>query len=141
MHDIVAEATASRRFVLVLLGGFAAIALALCAVGIYGMLAWQVGQRTREIGIRLALGARRGDVMRTLAANVAIGVLGGVAAGVGGARLLASVLAAQLYQMSATDVRVYLAVTAFVVAVAALACRAPLHRAGRVNPVTALRAE
>jgi predicted permease len=141
MRDIVGEATASRRFVLVLLGGFAGIALALSAVGTYGMLSYQVGQRTREIGIRVALGARRADVTRTLVAHVALGVVAGVVVGAAGARLLASAIATQLYEMSATDARVYAGVTAFVVVVAALSCWSPLRRAGRVEPIAALRVE
>jgi len=141
MHDIVGEATASRRFVLVLLAGFAGIALTLCAVGIYGMLSYQVGQRTREIGIRVALGARRADVTRTLLGHLAVGVLAGVVAGAAGARALAALIATQLYDMSPTDARVYLGVTLFVLVVAGVACWSPVRRAARVNPVVALRAE
>lgn len=141
MSDIVFGATASRRFVLVLLGGFAAIALALSAVGIYGMLVHQVGQRTREIGIRVALGAQLPDVVRTVVGHVLVGVVAGVVVGIAGALLLSSVIATQLFQMSATDPRVYVAVVSFVALVAAIACWAPTRRAVRVNPVAALRAE
>jgi len=141
MTDIVGEATASRRFVLVLLAGFAGIALTLCAVGIYGMLSHQVGQRTREIGIRMALGARRADVTRTLLGHLAVGVIAGIVVGTAGARALASVIATQLYEMSATDPRVYLGVTTFVIVVAAVSCLSPVRRAARVNPVVALRSE
>jgi putative ABC transport system permease protein len=141
MQDIVGQATASRRFVLSLLGGFAAIALALCAIGIYGLLAYQVGQRTREIGIRLALGAKRAHITRTILAPVLAGVAGGLAIGWIGARLLARLIATQLYQMSATDSRVYLGVTGFVLAVALASCWAPMRRAARVDPVIALRSE
>ena len=139
MSDIVAQATASRRFVLVLLGGFALIALALSAVGTYGMLAHQVWQRMREIGIRIALGAQRAQVTRTLAAHLAVGLAAGIAVGVLGARLLASVIATQLYEMSPTDWRVYAGVTGFVVVVAVLSAWSPLRRAGRVSPATVLR--
>jgi putative ABC transport system permease protein len=141
MPDIVSQATASRQFVLVLLAGFAVIALTLSAVGTYGMLAHQVGQRMREIGIRIALGARRAQVTRTLIAHLAVGLVAGVAAGVLGAWLLASVIATQLYEMSATDARVYAGVTLFVVVVAALSSWPPLRRAGRVDPATVLRLE
>lgn len=138
---IVAEATSSRRFVLVLLAGFAALAIALCAVGIYGMLGHLVGQRSREIGIRLALGARRAHVVSTIVGHVFIGVLAGVAAGLLGARMLAFVIATQLFEVSATDLGIYLGVVAFVGVVATLACWPPTRRAVRVDPVVTLRAD
>jgi ABC-type antimicrobial peptide transport system permease subunit len=111
MGDIVGEATASRRFVLVLLGAFAAIALALCAVGIYGVVTYQIGQRTREIGIRVALGASRLHVVRAITRDALVGVAAGMAVGAAGATALSSVVASQLYRVSATDSRVFLADT------------------------------
>ncbi|HVS63343.1 MAG TPA: ADOP family duplicated permease [Thermoanaerobaculia bacterium] len=141
MRDIVGEATASRRFVLVLLAAFALIALVLSAVGIYGVLAHQVGQRTREIGVRLALGARRQAVARTIAGNVLAGVASGIALGVVLAWMLSSLLATQLFEMSATDPRAYLGVAGFVSVVAAAASWLPTRRATRVDPVEALRSE
>jgi predicted permease len=139
MQDVVGEATASRRFVLWLLGGFAVIALALSMVGIYGLLAHQVGQRTREIGIRVALGSPRRAVIGTVTRPIALGLAGGLIAGLVGARLLSSLIATQLFQMSATDVRVYAGVAAFVTGVALLACWPPTRRATRISPVVAMR--
>jgi putative ABC transport system permease protein len=141
MRDIVGEATASRRFVLVLLGAFAAIALALCAVGIYGVITYQIGQRTREIGIRVALGASRWHVVRSVARDALVGVAAGIGAGAAGALALSSVIASQLYEVSATDPRVFLAVAMFVVVLALVACLQPVRRILGLNPVAALRAE
>ena len=139
--DILGEATASRRFVLVLLGAFAAIALALCAVGVYGMMAYQVGGRRREIGIRIALGANRAHVVRTITGQPILAVGVGIGAGAAGATALSSAIASQLYEISATDPRVHLAVALFVAALAAFASWAPMRRVFRIDPVAALRAE
>jgi hypothetical protein len=139
MSDIVGNATASRRFVLVLLGGFAAIAVALCVVGIYGVLSHQVGQRTREIGIRLALGAGARQVMTLVTRQIVAAVLAGLAVGAAGAWALSSILATQLFEMSATDARVYAGVAVFVALVSAAAALPPLRRAIKIEPLTALR--
>jgi ABC-type antimicrobial peptide transport system permease subunit len=139
MSDIVGNATASRRFVLVLLGGFAAIAVALCVVGIYGVLSHQVGQRTREIGIRLALGAGARQVMTLVTRQIVAAVLAGLAVGAAGAWALSSILATQLFEMSATDARVYVGVAVFVALVSAAAALPPLRRAIKIEPLTALR--
>jgi predicted permease len=141
MGDIVGEATASRRFVLALLGGFASIALVLCVVGLYGVLSYQVGRRSREIGIRVALGARRGHVVRTITAQTMISVVLGIAAGAIGARALSPIIASQLFEMSATDVRVYACVAGFVIVLAALACWSPIRRVLAIDPVAVLRSE
>ncbi|MEZ5318033.1 MAG: ADOP family duplicated permease [Vicinamibacterales bacterium] len=139
MGDIVASASASRRFVMALFAGFAAIALVLSAVGIYGVLAHQVGQRTREIGIRLALGARPRAVLGLVIGRMLVGVAAGVVLGLAGARALSAAIAAQLYGMSATDARVYAGVAALVLAVAVIAAWLPARRAAAVDPVTTLR--
>ena len=139
IDDIVGRATASRRFVLWLLGGFAAIALLLSAVGIYGVLAHLVGQRTQEIGIRRALGAQTPHITRIIAGTVGTAIAAGTAAGLAGAWGVSSLLASLLYEMSATDARVYAAVALFVGAVAALAAWPPARRAARVEPMRALR--
>jgi ABC-type antimicrobial peptide transport system permease subunit len=139
MDEIVSDATASRRFIIVILAAFAVIALVLCGVGIYGLLAYQVGQRAREIGIRVALGARPEDVARAVLTQTATGVLAGIAAGVAWAWALSSVIATQLFEMSPTDLRVYGGVTSFVAVVTALSGWAPARRATRVNPVDVLR--
>jgi len=139
IDDIVGRATAPRRFVLWLLGGFAAIALLLSAVGIYGVLAHLVGQRTQEIGLRRALGAPTGHITRLVAGTVGLAIALGAAAGLAGAWGVSSIVASLLYEMSATDARVYAAVALFVGAVAALAAWPPARRAARVEPLRALR--
>lgn len=139
IDDIVVRATAGRRFVLWLLGGFAAIALVLAAVGIYGVLAHLVGQRTQEIGIRRALGAQTPHITRVIAGTVGAAIAAGTAAGLAAAWGVSSLVASLLYEMSATDARVYAAVALFVGAVAALAAWPPARRAARVEPMRALR--
>lgn len=139
MDDIVGKATAPRRFMLLLLGGFAMIALVLSAVGIYGVLAHLVGQRAREIGIRRALGAPTLHITRVVAGSTAVAILLGAAAGLAGARALSAVVASLLFEMSATDPRVYGGVAAFVSVAAALAAWPPARRASRVDPLRALR--
>jgi len=141
MDEVVATATASRRFVLVLFAAFALVALVLSAVGIYGVLAHVVGQRSREIGIRLALGARRGAVTRLIVGHMAIAIAAGAAAGVLVARLMSTWFASLLFRMSATDATVYAGVVGFVGLIAVVAAWAPTRRAARVNPVSALRAD
>jgi predicted permease len=141
MPDVVARATAPRRFILQLLGSFAVVALVLCAVGIYGVLAQFVGQRTREIGIRMAMGARRADVFRFVTGRVAVAVGAGAAAGLITAWMLAHVLAQLLYEVSPRDRLVYTAVLGFVAVVAAIASWVPARRATRLDPVTALHTE
>jgi predicted lysophospholipase L1 biosynthesis ABC-type transport system permease subunit len=137
--DIVVSATASRRFMLVLLGSFAIIAVVLCAVGIYGVLAHQVGQRTREIGIRMALGAGSASVLQFVVRLVLTGVMAGVIVGMAGAWALSSVLSTQLFEMSATDPRVYGAVAGLVLLVALVAALPPTRRAICIEPLNALR--
>jgi ABC-type antimicrobial peptide transport system permease subunit len=122
-----------------LLGGFGVLALVLAAIGVYGVVAYSVSQRTREIGIRMALGARPGDVLRMVlrqgmvlaAAGLVVGLVGAVAA----TRLLESLL----YEVSATDVGTYTAVSLLLTAVVFVACVVPAWRAARVDPVRALR--
>ena len=139
LQDVIDDATAPRRFVLVLLGSFAVIAVALCAVGIYGVLAYQVGQRTREMGVRLALGARVANVVAAVGRQVLTAAGAGIAAGVAAAWWLSSLLTSQLYEVSATDARVYGAVALFVVAVVTIAAAPPIRRALRIEPGRALR--
>jgi predicted permease len=141
MPEIVAQKTAPRRFVLVLLGSFAVIAIVLCAVGIYGVLAQFVGQRTREIGIRIALGAHRLEVLRFVITRVTSAVGLGTIAGLAAAWMLSNLVTHLLYDVSARDRRVYAGVLVLVTAVAAIAAWVPAVRAARVDPVTALRAE
>ena len=139
MDDIVGKATAPRRFVLWLLGGFATIALLLSAVGIYGVLAHVVSQRAQEIGIRRALGATTLHITRIVAGTVGMAIAFGAMAGLVAAWGVSSVIASLLYEMSATDPRVYATVALFVSLVALLAAYPPARRAARVDPMRALK--
>jgi predicted permease len=136
-----AEAIAARRFVTLLLGGFALLALTLAAIGIYGVLAYLVGRRTRELGIRMALGANRGTVLGLVFRQSMLHVLPGVALGAFGALALTRLLQSQLYGVAPTDPVTFLAVTALLVAIALFATWIPARRAVRVDPVQALRQE
>jgi putative ABC transport system permease protein len=124
-----------------LLGVFAALALTLAAVGVYGVMAYLVAQRTREIGIRMALGARRADVMRMIVVHGARMAIAGVAVGVAGAFALTRVMASLLYQVSPTDLWTFFFVAAAVLVFILIACYVPSLRATRVDPNEALRCE
>jgi predicted permease len=139
MDDIVASATASRRFVLFLLGGFGVVALLLSGVGIYGVLAHAVSQRTSEIGVRMALGATRRDIARLITGRLVLSVVAGTVLGVLIAFTSSTWVASLLYETSATDVRVYAGVAAFVALVAGAAAWSPTRRAVQVDPLGALR--
>jgi predicted permease len=135
------SALAPRRFPLQLLAAFAALALVLSALGIYGVTSYAVTQRTREIGVRIAIGAQPSDVLGMVMGN-AMRLAGlGLALGLCAALLGARVLASQLYGVSGRDPLTYLAISAVLAAVALLASWLPARRATRVDPMTALRAE
>jgi predicted permease len=138
---IAGESAAQRRFLVVLLGIFAALALILAGVGIYGVLAYSVARRTHEIGIRMALGAARGDVMRLVLAQGLRFALFGVVAGFAGALLLSRILASLLFGVSPTDQVTFALVTTLLALVAFLACYIPARRATKVDPMVALRYE
>jgi ABC-type antimicrobial peptide transport system permease subunit len=141
MDDIVDRATSSRRFALFLLAGFAVIAVVLSAVGIYSVLANAVGQRTREIGIRLALGAHAGQVMRLVVTQLSIAVSVGIAAGLWSATALSHFVSSLLYQVKPTEPRFYVAVAIVVTAIAMIAAWGPTRRALRIDPKTAMSVE
>jgi putative ABC transport system permease protein len=126
---------------MVLLAAFGALSLILAAVGIYGVVGYSVTQRTHEIGIRVALGADRGEVLRIVFAQslkwVFVGIVVGLGASFGATRLLATLL----YSISPTDPRVLSAAAALLISVALLATYIPARRAMRVDPVIALRNE
>jgi putative ABC transport system permease protein len=141
MDEIVAAGTASRRFAIRLVGGFAMLALLLAAIGIYGVMAYLVGQRTREIGIRVALGAHRRDVVRMIVTRAVALALVGVAVG-GFASLVASqLLAGALFQIAPWDPWSFGTIAMLLALTAAFASAAPAVRAARVDPIVALRAE
>jgi putative ABC transport system permease protein len=138
---LVAESLASRRFALWLMQLFAGLSLLLALVGIYGLLSCVVGERTREIGIRLAVGARRGDILgMVLKQGLRSVVLGGVL-GLAGAYGLTGVLRSLLYEVSPTDPLTFGFVGLLMAFMALLACWMPAHRAAKVDPMEALRAE
>jgi predicted permease len=141
MADLVARQTARSRFGAFLLGGFGALALLLAALGVYGVLGYNVARRVREIGVRMALGARRGEVLRLILAEALTLTAAGVALGLLGAAALPRVLGGQLYGLSATDPAT-LAAAALVLAAAALVAGwLPARRATRVDPVVVLKGE
>ncbi len=141
MEEIISDSLAARRFSLVLLGVFAALALLLSSVGIYGMISYLVGQQTQEIGIRIALGARRWDVLQlVLHRSVKMAALG-VLIGLAGSLALTRLMAKMLYGVSPGDPLTYSAVAAILTLVALGASYVPARRALRIDPIVALRFE
>ena len=141
MEALVGERVASRRLLTILLGGFAALALGLSLIGIYGVMAYAVAQRTREIGVRMALGARRADILRNVLADGGRLAGAGLFAGIALSLLATQALRGVLFGVTPTDPATFAAVAAGMLAVALLACYLPARRAARVDPLTAIRAE
>jgi putative ABC transport system permease protein len=141
LTNMVSESIARRRFSMLLLSLFAAVALFLAAVGLYGVVAYTVSQRTQEIGVRMAIGAQQGDVLRmVLGSGMKLAALG-VAIGVAAALALAGLVASMLFGVTPFDPASYGLTAADLLAVAALACYVPARRAMRVDPLIALRQE
>ncbi len=141
MEQRLANTTTSRRLNTALLGSFAAVALLLAVVGIYGVMSYAVAQRRREIGVRMALGAQQSDVLGLILHGGLRLTLLGVAIGLAGALALTRYLSSQLYSVKATDPVTFLSVAVALTGVALLACWLPARRAARVDPMVALRAE
>ena len=141
MDQIIADSLAQRRFSMILLGSFAALALLLASVGIYGVISHVVGQRTHEIGIRMALGARRPDVLRLILVGAGRLAMIGVAIGLVSALGLTRLMGTLLYGVSPRDPLTFIAVPAVLLSVALLASYLPARRATKVDPMTALRYE
>jgi putative ABC transport system permease protein len=141
INEVIASTTAPRRFNTLLLAIFAAVAMALAAVGIYSVISYSVTQRTQEVGVRMALGARPGDVIRLILKQGLTLTLIGVAAGVLGAIAAARVMSGLLYGVTATDPATFAAISLLLAMVAMVACYLPARRAARVEPMAALRCE
>ncbi len=141
LADSIAQSTRSRRFSTWVLGGFAALALVLAAVGIYGVISYSVTRRTHEIGIRMALGAERSRIAAMVVGRALLLAGIGVIAGLAGGLALTRLLRSMLFGISATDPAVFAGASLFLLAVAALAGYVPARRAARIDPGIALREE
>ena len=139
MDHVVDDSISQRRFNMLLLAIFAATALVMAAVGIYGVLAYAVSRRTQEIGIRMALGAQTRDVLRLIGREGFVLVLIGIAIGLAGALALTRLMSSLLFGVSPTDATTFAAVPAVLAVVALAACYLPARRAARVDPTVALR--
>jgi predicted permease len=141
LEHLIDNAVAPRRLTTELLGFFSTLAVTLAAIGLYGVIAYSVSQRTQEIGIRLAIGAQRRDVMRLVLGGGLRLVIAGVIVGLIGAAALTRLLQSMLFGVTAHDPLVFAGNAALLIAVATVACLVPALRATRVDPIVALRAE
>jgi predicted permease len=141
MEDMISDSMAQRRFAMILLGAFAALALLLACIGVYGVMAYLVSQRTQEVGIRMALGAKRGDVLLMVFAKGARLALGGIVLGTAGAIALTRLMGELLFDVHPADPAVLAAVGGLLALVALAACIAPARRAASIDPMSALRTE
>jgi putative ABC transport system permease protein len=141
LDDVLAESVAQPRFYMTLLSAFAVVAIVLASIGIYGVIAYLVGQRSREIGIRIALGAPPSRVVRMVVSEGVAMVAAGIAIGVAGAIALTQLMRALLFNTKSTDPMTYILVTLVLAAVALVASSVPALRAAHVDPALAMRAE
>jgi putative ABC transport system permease protein len=141
MEERVADTVWQRRLSGALFIVFAALALALASVGVYGVMSYVVSQRTREIGVRMAMGARPRDVLKLVIGEGAKLIASGLGAGLAVAFIASRIISSLLYQVSATDPLTYMVVPLLLAAVALVACYIPARRAMKVDPMTALRVE
>jgi putative ABC transport system permease protein len=141
MNQLISESLAQPRFNTFLIGLFAALAFILAAIGIYGVISYDVSQRTGEIGIRMALGAQARDIVKLILRQGALLTLGGLGLGIAGAFALTRFLAGLLFEVTPTDPATYVTVSVLLTVVAIAACLIPSRRATKVDPLVALRYE
>jgi ABC-type antimicrobial peptide transport system permease subunit len=141
MNEVIADSLARRRFAMILLNAFAVVALVLSSIGLYGVISYLVGQHTHELGVRLALGAQRLDVLLLVLNQGMKMTLGGVTLGLLAALGLTRLLAQMLYGVSATDPATFAGIALLLVAVALAACFVPAWQATKVDPLVALRCD
>jgi len=141
MTTVVSRSVWLQRFYVILFAVFAALALVLAMVGIYGVMSYAVTQRTQEIGIRMALGAQAADVLKLILGNGMALITIGVAIGLAGAFALTRLLASLLFGVAPRDIKTFLGVSAVLIVVALLACFIPARRATKVDPLVALKYE
>ena len=139
MESVLEATMGQRRLTMLLLGSFAGVALFLAVIGIYGVIAYSVAQRTQEVGIRRALGAQQADILRMVLSQALGLALAGVAIGDAGALWLTRLMKSMLFQVSSADPATYLGITALFLVVALAASLLPARRASRIDPMTALR--
>jgi putative ABC transport system permease protein len=141
MDDVILESTGPRRFPMLLLTAFASVALVLAVIGVFGVVSYLVTQRTREIGIRMALGAPAGTLVRTVVTGTLTPIALGIVAGVAGALATSRFLASFLYEVKANDPTVLVAVAAVLGASGLMAALVPARRAAAVDPLVVLKEE
>ncbi|HXJ91928.1 MAG TPA: ABC transporter permease [Terriglobia bacterium] len=141
LNGVISDSLSARRFAMTLLGIFAGLALVMCCIGVYGVVSYLAGQRTREIGVRMALGARRPDVLRMVLAEASRVALLGVGAGLVAALALTRLMANLIFGVTTHDPLTFIAAAVLLTLVALAACLLPAWRASRVDPMKALRYE